>query len=802
MKRKLNLTWAIFFLLVLTQLISCKKDEEEPDVIASFTFQVDAADFRKVTFTNQSTNFSALLWNFGDNTATSAETNPVHTYADQGAYTVTLTATSTDGKVNDVFTATVTITDPDAELTKLVGEGNDGKLWKLIRTGSTGRYPIEVGPFDHTAIWWAMGLNNDELANRACMLDDEWKFFRDGTMEYTAGNEFWKEGPNGNQVIFDPANICASTSDMIAASGEDCSAWGDGTHQFELNTGEGKLKAKGTGAFIGYYKVGNEYEVYDLVPMVQSEINYNLIKLTDAEAGCDTLIVEMNYYDKPGDVAYLGYWRHVLVHYDNPDDEPDIPAPKPVAGFTYVADGAIVTFTNTTTGPGTITYSWDFGDGGTSTEANPVHTYAGDGSYNVSLTATNANGDNTISQTIIISSGVLTEEILTAGPWKLQVTGHAVYVGPAMGSDGWWICPLANLDGTMVGTADDWSCMTDDEFIFSAGGGYEYKTNGGSRNDGYMGTPNGCWSDAEIAASPGAAFGSCNTHTFTFTPAAGPSRAIIELTNGPGFAAFIGFMKGYYGGENSNNANPPNGGNSTNRYEVIAYSKDGDKETLIVTVDISAAHDGSASWTMELERTAAVLTEEILTAGAWKVQVSGHSIYVGPGMGSDGWWICPLANLDGTMVGTADDWSCMADDEFIFSTGGGYEYKTNGGSRNDGYMGTPNGCWTDAEIAASPGAPFGSCATHTYTFTPATETTRPIIVLTNGSGFAAFLGFMKGYYGGENTNNANPPNGGFTTNQYEVISYSILGDKEIMVVSVDLTADHTGGSAWTMTMER
>jgi hypothetical protein len=144
----------------------------------------------------------------------------------------------------------------------------------------------------------------------------------------------------------------------------------------------------------------------------------------------------------------------------------------------------------------------------------------------------------------------------------------------------------------------------------------------------------------------------------------------------------------------------------------------------------------------------------------------------------------------------------MTDDEFIFSAGGGYEYKTNGSSRNDGYMGSPNGCWSDAEIAASPGAPFGSCATHTFTFTPATETTRPIIVLTNGPDHAAFIGFMKGYYGGENTNSANPPNGGFATNQYEVISYGVSGDKETLVVSVDLTTDHTGGSAWTMELER
>jgi hypothetical protein len=42
--------------------------------------------------------------------------------------------------------------------------------------------------------------------------------------------------------------------------------------------------------------------------------------------------------------------------------------------------------------------------------------------------------------------------------------------------------------------------MTDDEFIFGAGGTYDDKTNGYARNDGYMGSPNGCWTDAEIGS--------------------------------------------------------------------------------------------------------------------------------------------------------------------------------------------------------------------------------------------------------------------------------------------------------------
>lgn len=42
-------------------------------------------------------------------------------------------------------------------------------------------------------------------------------------------------------------------------------------------------------------------------------------------------------------------------------------------------------FKNLSAGPGNLTYTWDFGDGKTSTEKNPVHIYTTNGSYNVSL---------------------------------------------------------------------------------------------------------------------------------------------------------------------------------------------------------------------------------------------------------------------------------------------------------------------------------------------------------------------------------------------------------------------------------
>lgn len=54
--------------------------------------------------------------------------------------------------------------------------------------------------------------------------------------------------------------------------------------------------------------------------------------------------------------------------------------------------GGQVTFTNKSTGDGTLTYNWDFGDGNTSTSKSPVHTYADKGSYTVKLTTSTSVG--------------------------------------------------------------------------------------------------------------------------------------------------------------------------------------------------------------------------------------------------------------------------------------------------------------------------------------------------------------------------------------------------------------------------
>ncbi len=60
--------------------------------------------------------------------------------------------------------------------------------------------------------------------------------------------------------------------------------------------------------------------------------------------------------------------------------------------FLCSAPGS-VSFTNTTTGPGNLSYQWDFGDGGSASDAAPApHTYTAKGVYKIKLTVTSDKG--------------------------------------------------------------------------------------------------------------------------------------------------------------------------------------------------------------------------------------------------------------------------------------------------------------------------------------------------------------------------------------------------------------------------
>lgn len=83
----------------------------------------------------------------------------------------------------------------------------------------------------------------------------------------------------------------------------------------------------------------------------------------------------------------------------------DAPKPLPVVDFEVVTmpQTRLTAFNDSTVGADT--WSWDFGDGNTSTGFSPLHTYANGGNFNACLTATNACGSVTQCQVVSYFGG-------------------------------------------------------------------------------------------------------------------------------------------------------------------------------------------------------------------------------------------------------------------------------------------------------------------------------------------------------------------------------------------------------------
>ena len=104
----------------------------------------------------------------------------------------------------------------------------------------------------------------------------------------------------------------------------------------------------------------------------------------------------------------------------------------PMAEFDLAIDDEQVDFTNMSIDADS--YFWDFGDGSTSEDADPVHVYPGTGTYTVTMIATNNCGSDTIVQQVMVqTSGLVLPEWdaeleiwpnPNRGQFNLQVEGN------------------------------------------------------------------------------------------------------------------------------------------------------------------------------------------------------------------------------------------------------------------------------------------------------------------------------------------------------------------------------------------
>ncbi|AUS04903.1 PKD domain-containing protein [Pseudotamlana carrageenivorans] len=116
-----------------------------------------------------------------------------------------------------------------------------------------------------------------------------------------------------------------------------------------------------------------------------------------------------------------------------------------VPDFTFSVSGLEATFTDASLLA--ESHSWDFGDGNTSTEVNPVHTYATGGTYEVVLTTTNAAGVSKSKSQFVPVGGV----VPTFKAIVQNATCDDHQKNTSDNADAWDMTPNAEIEDDVLG---------------------------------------------------------------------------------------------------------------------------------------------------------------------------------------------------------------------------------------------------------------------------------------------------------------------------------------------------------------
>ena len=103
--------------------------------------------------------------------------------------------------------------------------------------------------------------------------------------------------------------------------------------------------------------------------------------------------------------------------------------PGPLAQFGYQGNGLTIQFTDQSIGA--VNWHWDFGDGNTSGQQDPVHTYGGPGIYSVCLTITDTSGCS--------AKRIVTVPVGDVGGIAAGFSEEGIKVFPVPASDRVWI---------------------------------------------------------------------------------------------------------------------------------------------------------------------------------------------------------------------------------------------------------------------------------------------------------------------------------------------------------------------------
>lgn len=286
-------------------------------------------------------NSYSYLWNFGDGSQ-SAEMSPQHTFQGQGDFPVTLTITDPNGcSATEVQLISVSVGQTLALLFNATGvqcySDNAGSILVEVFNGAP--------PYSYEWSNGATGAFIQGLApgSYSVTITDSDGASITGQAEVTSASG---ELLPPQAVVSGGNSVCPDEYLVIYAYDNQ----GNATNFYWYSAPQG-------GSLLGS---GNVYSEFG----VDQNTTY--------------------YVESANGVCRSGQRTEVQVFSDAPNQ-----------GFTAssntIVEGGIVTFTPLLADPD-YTYLWFFGDGTTSSEMSPTHTYAAEGSYNVRLTVTSTGG--------------------------------------------------------------------------------------------------------------------------------------------------------------------------------------------------------------------------------------------------------------------------------------------------------------------------------------------------------------------------------------------------------------------------
>lgn len=375
-----------------------------------------------VSFSDRSLNGpTTWLWDFGDGKTSTAK-NPVHTYVNNGYYTVQLTALNAYGSNTLTKTSYVKINKPYLPYAPNKSLCNSGS----VQLNANGNGEIR---------WYASQNSTTKLHTGNTFntpnLNQSTSYWVENviTKPYLSAGKADKSGSGGilnsnKSLIFDAYRDFILDSVTVYASST-------GTRTVTLYSNTGVVIASKTinvvnGAarvYLGFYiPKGKDYAL-EGKNMFRNNggVNYPY-----AVAGLLS-INRSNVQSNPGGYYYYFYdWK---VH------EPEcasnrvevhafINSAPPLADFVMTNNDPYVEFTDQSSNQG-ASY-WNFGDGKTSALGSPTHLYLQNGNYTVTLTVDNGCGTDSISKTLTIGQA-------TSINYSVEKSNIKLYPNPTNG---------------------------------------------------------------------------------------------------------------------------------------------------------------------------------------------------------------------------------------------------------------------------------------------------------------------------------------------------------------------------------